>query len=134
MGDLAAQIAAVQRGGAHPKHTVFVARGTDVITRECGTIITRSKAVADFFRDAPVITDDDIAKLLGYPQTKTAALASGNCAMVQTLDPAGNVIMESVVSVPNIQAVAEEYRKYGSIHVAHPVVVGLRRLKAAMGV
>lgn len=134
MIDIAAQIGAVC-DDAHPKHSAFIAAGNAfVVTRECGTLVTRNPYAADFFQNSPTVTDDDMAALLGYPETKASAIGSGNFAMVQALDGAGAVVMESVTSMANVQAVADDYRKYGKINVCHPIVAGFRRLTHAMGI
>ena len=101
-GDIAAQIKAMLDPN-HPKDAVFVAKGSDsaipdslpdnvmVQPRPEGTLLTTNRKKLEAFQ-APDLTDQALAKILDYPQTKDDAIASGNPLAVQAFDADGNMV------------------------------------------
>jgi len=90
--DLAAQLAAVA-DPSNPKDAMFAADGG-----AGGAFITSNPAKLEAFARGP-ITDGAMARLLGYPESKRAALAAGGrLRVLQALDPAGAVVHEHAVS------------------------------------
>ena len=118
--DIAAQVHALA-DPQNPKDAVFLAAGQPApaalpdgvqkIERPEGTLLTTSSDKAAQFRDAPAIGDDDVAKLLGYPETKAEATQGGDAVVVQGKDDAGNVVVETLASpdkVPEAKAMVAE--------------------------
>ncbi len=95
---------------ANPDSTrdaVFVAKGTPMprnipqgvmrVLRPEGTLLTTNTAKAALFRKGPV-DDTRMAHILGFPETKQEAMASGAPRVVQAKDAAGNVVSEMLAS------------------------------------
>lgn len=106
--DIDAQLRALQ-DRQHPKVAVFLARGNRlgnrriapavrVLARAEGTLLTTDRKRAKFFATRPMITDDDLAFLLGYPEAKADVIASGDGIVVQAQDANGCVITEAFAS------------------------------------
>ncbi len=105
--DVAAQIAALA-DPRHPKDTVFIARGTEMprelppgilsAERREGVLLTTSpeKRRAFMARD---LGDDDLGRLLGYPQSKADAIASGKPIAAQARDERGRVLTEALIAL-----------------------------------
>jgi hypothetical protein len=107
--DIAAQVKSML-DPATTKDAVFVAKGNEdaipadlpqnvmVAEREEGTLLTTNPTKANTFNRAPSLSDDDMAKMLGYPETKASAAAGPNPAVIQGKDANGNVVSEAVTS------------------------------------
>lgn len=126
----------------HPKTAVFLARGNDlgdrklprwifVEKRDEGTLITDCAATALFFRTIDRVTDGDLAALLGYPEAKAEVLASGDCAVVQTMDKNGCVIFEVAATRRRLQEALDaaelQVPPGGHTHVTSAEAALLRR-------
>jgi hypothetical protein len=112
--DIGAQIKALMDED-HPKEAVFLARGNwsedwslpnwvFVEHRAEGTLITTSATMACFYRTMERVTDDDLAVMLGYPETKSQVLAMGSGVVVQALDKDGCVVLEFAASHPGLNS------------------------------
>ena len=104
--DVRAQLEAVANP-ASAKHAAFLANGTPVpktppgmlrVQRPEGTLVTNSPAHAAAFKALPDLTQDAMASLLGYLETKQQAAARGNPVVVQGRTPGGAVAHESAAS------------------------------------
>lgn len=121
--DLIAQLKAVG-DTSNPKDTAFIPAGGMAFTKSIrdaipenaqvvsrpgvGRLITTSAEKAEFFKSAPNLGDDDMAELLGYPESKNqVAAAGGSPTVVQGRDAQGNVVHESVVSQQGVPAAVE---------------------------
>lgn len=102
----------------NPKDAVFIAKGTPVpdlkgvkdaetVKRPEGTLVTTNKTKADVFKDAHALSDDLMATILDYPQTKSEAIASGHPVVVQGKDDAGNVVAETLASPDGVPKAAQ---------------------------
>ncbi len=60
--------------------------------------MTTDRGLANCFAEAPAITDDDLAVILGYPQSKSEIHGASDCRVVQAIDRDGNVIFEAATS------------------------------------
>lgn len=97
MRDIAAQIGALH-DPAHPKRAVYIAPGkVRVYQRDEGALLTDDAALAARFMKAE-LSDDDMAAILGYPETKASVIASDRCLIVQARNAAGDVITEAAAS------------------------------------
>lgn len=137
--DISAQVAAlVDR--KNPKDAVFVAAGNEsaipdklpkrieVVRRPEGVLLTDNKDKAAAFRDAEKLDDASLAQLLGYPETKQEAVASGNPAVVQGTDPVGNVVAETLASPEGVPAAeAAVAAQAPDVHVTTPEDAQARR-------
>lgn len=113
--DIHAQITALADPN-NPKDAVFLAAGTPlpqslptidglhVASRPEGTLLTTDAGKADQFRSAPAVSDPLMAHLLGYPETKPEAMASGNPQVVQGTDAQGAVVAETLASPQGVPA------------------------------
>jgi hypothetical protein len=107
--DIAAQVGALN-DPTSTKDAVFVAAGNEaavpaqlpenaeVVTRPEGTLITTNPDKAAAFEGAENLTDEDVGALLGYPDTKTNAAASGAATVIEGRDKDGNVVSQAVTS------------------------------------
>lgn len=105
--------------------------GIQIVSRPEGRLLTTNKDKAALFRNGPV-TDELMAHVLGYPETKAQAEASGQPAVVQALDQKGNVVHEMAASpegVPAAQAIAAAHAPGGTTQVTTPEAVIDRRMK-----
>jgi len=118
--DIEAQIRAMTDPN-NPKDTVFLARGTAVpesanapgvlaYERPEGTLLTTDVRKARTFADARSVDDTLMARLLGYPETKSDVLATGAPHVVQGRDAAGNVVVETLASPAGLPAAEEMAR------------------------
>lgn len=136
--DIHAQIAALA-DPQNPKDAVFIAKGTPmpgnlpadakVVMRKEGALITNNPDKAKLFRAGPV-TDEKMAKILDYPQTKADAVAGGNAQVVQGKDAQGNVVHESLATpemLPGAAAAAQAHSPGGTVEVHTPEEVQARR-------
>lgn len=99
------------------KDSVFIAAGSPVpadlppgvapIARPEGTLLTTNQQKAHAFHLAPAVDDTLMAYVLGYPETKAQATASGSPRVVQAVDPKGNVQAQAVASPQGEQATRE---------------------------
>ena len=130
------------RDPKNPKDSVFIAAGTPLpqqsmpgvvaVHRDEGTLLTTDFGKAQAFRDAPKVTDGLMAGLLGYPETKGQAVASGAPVVVQGKDAAGNVATESLASpagVPAAEAAAGQVAP--NVSVTTPEAAQVRRTEEA---
>ena len=140
--DVRAQVRAVANP-ASAKQAAFVAKGTAVpkklppglakVTRPAGTLVTNSPAHAAAFARAPLVTPSTLAPLLGYPESKGAAIAraGGKPVVVQGRAPSGAVAHESVASPgPGVLAAALSAKAAvpgGKVVVTTPEAVQARR-------
>jgi len=138
--DVAAQVGAV----ANPlssKTAAFMAPGTPVprtvpagtvkVTRPEGTLVTNSAQQASKFAKVRKVTDAHVAKQLGYPETKAAAMKAGAPRVVQGRTASGAVAHESVASragTPAAIRAAAAAVPGGRVVVTSPRAVLLRRL------
>lgn len=120
--DLQAQIDAL-RDPSHPKAAVFVAAGNEnempalprdvyVARRREGTLLTVDPGLATLYSQMPHITDADVARLLGYPETKADVMAKGNAVVVQARDAQDRVVTEACATVPNIKVTCDALRTH----------------------
>ncbi len=143
-GDIAAQLKALA-DPANPKDAMFVAAGTPmpaqvpadvhVVPSVSGTLLTTNPDKAAAFLEASksgTLTDALVGRLLGIPETKAEAAASGKPAAVQGTDQAGNVVAEAGASPEGIPAAAQAIAPQvpgGSVRVTTPEDVQARRAK-----
>lgn len=93
------------------KDAVFVPKGTRMpnlgkalpdgvrkIVRPEGTLLTTNTAKAALFRKTPDLNDTVMAHILGYPETRPQAAASGQPRVVQARNPEGNIVAEMAAS------------------------------------
>lgn len=133
--DIAAQIDAMH-DPENPKDAVFVAagnegaiprklpRGTMVIHDPAGTFMTTNPDKLRAFANGPV-TDELLAKLLGYPETKAEAVGSGQPVVVQGKDAEGNVIASTAASPEGVpaaeQAIGDQTPEGGRVEAVSSV-------------
>ena len=72
------------------------APGVLAYERPEGTLLTTDVRKARTFADARSVDDTLMARLLGYPETKSDVLATGAPHVVQGRDAAGNVVAADV--------------------------------------
>jgi hypothetical protein len=117
--DIHAQIEAL-RDPNNPKDAVFVTAANvpdlprarlrpDVmeIHRPEGALLTTDPQKALAFARAPTLTDAMMANLLGLPETKTEAVASGAPVVVQGTDGQGRVVAETLASPAKVPEAAQ---------------------------
>lgn len=111
--DIEAQIAAVADKD-NPKDAAFVAKGTAVpplppgvyrSTRDEGTLVSTDPAKLQAFQDGP-LTDEKLAGVLGYPETKSEAMASGNPVVVEGKNEEGQVVASALASTEKVPETA----------------------------
>jgi hypothetical protein len=139
--DIRAQISAMM-DPATSKDAVFVAaenedaipyglpRGIIAVARPEGILLTTNRAKAERFQ-ASDLNDNDMAQLLGYPETKADAVASGQPVAIQGKDAAGNVVADAVASPQRAgetaAAIAAQVPEGGSVAPVSPVEAQQRR-------
>jgi hypothetical protein len=131
--DIAAQIAAMLDPD-HPKDAVFIAAGNEdalsVVVRPEGVLLTTDQRKAAAFRAG--VDDVGMARILGYPEAKLAAILGGDPCLVQVRDRDGSVVQEAVSSAAKAAATADALAHYrpegGSIIVLSPADAMRRRL------
>lgn len=111
-----------------------VKRGVRKVTRDEGTLFTTNAAKAKAYREAPVVDDALLAKLQNLPETKAAAMRSGNASVVAAEDGAGNVVKEALSSPggPNEAVVAAAAPKGGKV-VRRDALTAQARREAKVG-
>lgn len=102
--DILAQLRAL-RDKDHPKKTVFIAAGTTVpreainglytVERDEGVFVTTDFHLWNWLRTIDIITDTDIARILGYPEPKSVAIEANARMIIQALDADGCVVFEA---------------------------------------
>jgi len=133
--DIAAQIDAMHDPD-NPKDAVFVAagnesaiprklpKGTLAIHDPAGTLLTTNPDKLRAFADGPV-TDELLAKLLGYPETKADAIGSGEPVVVQGKTPGGDVVAATATSPERapeaVQAIGAQTPEGGQVETVSPV-------------
>ncbi|HWF77326.1 MAG TPA: hypothetical protein VN694_09135, partial [Caulobacteraceae bacterium] len=80
----------------------------------------------------PMITDDDLAVLLGYPETKADVFARGGGLVVQARDADGHVITEAYASSQRLAETVAALRAHvpllGRLQVMTPADALARRV------
>lgn len=144
-GDVAAQVRAVADPN-NPKDAAFLAQGTPVpstlplgvsrVNRPEGTLLTTNPTKGAAFAEGPH-TDEKMAAILGYPETKQQAGAAGPPTVVQGRDAQGNVVYESVASqegVPVALQAAQAAVPGGTVHTLTPEeALARRRAETTLG-
>lgn len=131
----------------HPKMCVFLAPGNSIGARKLpswifvekrpeGILLTDSASVAATFRTIEWITDELLAALLGYPETKADVLDAGEGRVVQALDKDGCVVFEAATSrfhLDETKAAAQsQVPQGGSVHVTTAEAAIARRFRGKM--
>jgi hypothetical protein len=118
--DLAAQTRAMM-DPRHPKDAVFAARGNEAalpqgplpgvrrVAKPSGTLLTTQPKKAKAF--ARGVSDAGLGKILGLPQSKTAAGKPG-VSVVQAQDNRGAVVTEAVTSPAGLAKTARTLAKH----------------------
>ena len=134
--DIRAQIAALQDKN-HPKTAVFAAPGNELAyvpglmraARREGVLLTADpELLAMFERDD--LDDDLMARILGYPESKTkamAACAEGALRVVQARDWRGDVITEALCSPAWLERTCNALAPHGSFLQADAPARALNR-------
>jgi hypothetical protein len=144
--DLAAQLAAVA-DPASAKRAMFLAQGSPLpaslppgvtaATRPEGTLLTSDPERAREFQRSAALTDDGMARLLGYPESKRAAIAAdGAPVAVQATAPGGGVVHAGLASQAGIPAAVRAARAAapgGRVTIQTPQAAVLRRLRGLLG-
>lgn len=109
------------------------------IDTPAGTLLTTDAAKADAFRRAP--TDDTLASVLGYPQTKSEVLGrwasgeTGQPVIVQAHDAGGNIVSQALTSPDRVdetrQALTGHAGPGGLTSLTDPTSAQARRSAAA---
>lgn len=135
--DMAAQVQAMTDPSS-PRDAVFIAKGTAmptvpagvmVVPRASGTLLTTNQEKATLFRRGTV-DDAKLASILGFPETKEAAIASGNPQVVQGVTAEGAVAHESLASQGGVQLAATQAAANvpgGAVRVVTPEAAQARR-------
>lgn len=145
--DLLAQIRALL-DPQHPKLCVFIPEGKSEVTRldfpkdafvvhrKEGIFITLSSFIAEALWDRETITEDDMAKLLDYPQSKDK-IDPDLAVVVQAKDAQGCVITECLVNKDKLQLALDRLGKHkpkdGTLEVHSPAEVLARRMRELEG-
>jgi hypothetical protein len=140
--DIDAQLKALH-DPSHPKVAVFLAPGNEinsrpvgpgvrVVRRREGTLLTTDLKRAAYFKTRPMLTDDDLALLLGYPEAKADVFARGGGLVAQACDADGHVITEAYASAQRLAATLAALRAHvpflGSLRVLAPADALARRV------
>ena len=138
--DLLAQLNAVV-DPSHPKASMFIAASNEdadfdppedcyYAQRGEGVLITRHKDAAERFMAAD-LTDDGIGEILGYPQPKSEAVASGDVVAIQARDGSGHVITEAAISRSRLADALPMFARHagpgGKVWIGSPVEALARR-------
>ena len=141
-GDIDAQLRALH-DPSHPKVAVFLALGNEiderplgadveVVRRREGVLLTTDPKRADHFRTRSMITDDDLALLLGYPESKADVFSRGGGLVVQARDAEGHVVTEAFASLQRLADTVAELKRHvplsGRLLVLAPADALARRL------
>jgi hypothetical protein len=125
--DICAQIEALLTGG-HPKGAVFAApgnkddlagRGLTGLIMPWGTLLSWDVKAMDMFEHA-MPDDAAMARILGYPEPKDAAIAACPAAwlrVVQACNWRGNVITEALCSPAWLDRTREALALHGHLRV-----------------
>jgi hypothetical protein len=137
--DVRAQIAALLDSG-HPKAAVFVSPWNvadlpDVpfsmkLIRSEGVLVTENPEMSRIFAEVE-IDDDKMARILGYPESKTAAMGAcpaGVLRVVQARDRQGSVITEALCSPLWLERTEAALAPHGDLVVMTPAQVVFRRV------
>jgi hypothetical protein len=111
-GDVDAQLKALH-DPSHPKVAVFLASGNEIgdrslgpavqmVRRREGILLTTDPKRAAHFKTRSMVTDDDLALLLGYPESKADVFGRGGGLVVQARDAEGHVITEAYASLQRL--------------------------------
>lgn len=135
--DIAAQITALC-DMRHPKNAVFLGAGEPtpkvpdyvfVLTRDEGVLLTTDSQKGRLFVSREILTDADMALLLGYPETKADCIANGNYSVVQARDKDGNVIIEALATGRRLGETLDAFARYGHVIVTDPLKAQKRRME-----
>jgi hypothetical protein len=138
--DITAQIGALC-DPAHPKIAVYLCPenpapyldvpGVYRSERPEGVLFTTDKAKAQTFQSAN-LSDDIMAALLGYPETKAEVMASGLPVAVQARNANGDVITEAAASIPRLSETVNKLSAHvppgGSLSIVSVVDALARRI------
>ena len=128
-----------------PKDAVFIAAGNEEaipaelpagfqrVDRPEGSLLTDNPEKLRAFAEAPHLTEDMISGLVGYTDTKAAAIASGDPRLVQGRDAQGNVVHEQVTPPEGVPAAIEAAKQNvpgGAAGEVNQVEAMARRLDA----
>jgi len=143
-GDIDAQIEALH-DPAHPKVAVFLAPGNkiedrllepgvEMVSRREGTLLTIDPKRAAYFKTRPMLTDDDLAALLGYPESKADVFArGGGGVVVQARDADGRVVTEAFASAQRLAETIATLSRHvpfgGRLQVLTPADALARRVR-----
>jgi hypothetical protein len=143
--DLTAQLAALADPSSD-KDAMFIAAGglepgglpagTAAVKRPEGMLVTSNAAKAREFADASVLSDAELAKLLGYTESKGDAVAAGPAAVVQGVDPDGGVVQEQLASATGLAAAvraAQAAVPRGAVRAVSPQAAVRARLAGLLG-
>jgi hypothetical protein len=140
--DIDAQLKALH-DPSHPKAAVFLAPGNEIsgrsvgpevrlVRRREGTLLTTDPKRATYFETRPMITDDDLALLLDYPESKADVFARGGGLVVQARDAGGHVITEAYASgqrlADTVAALSRHASLGGRLFVLTPAEALARRV------
>jgi hypothetical protein len=115
--DILAQIR-VLLDPSHPKDAIFIAAGNEgevpdrldlsitVVFRPEGSLLTINRVKAQLFQSKQYLADADLAEILGYPENKVDAVASGAPIAIQARDRNGNVVFDAITSPAMADATA----------------------------
>lgn len=143
--DLAAQLAAVA-DPASAKRAMFLAQGSPqpaglppgvtASTRPEGTLLTADPERALAYRRGD-LTDEGMARLLGYPESKRAVLeAGGTPVVVQGVARNGGVVHAGLASPAGLADAVQAARAAapgGRVAIATPQAAVLGRLRGLLG-
>jgi hypothetical protein len=103
----------------HPKDAMFLPPGSPLppvhpvvqrVARTAGTLLTTNKLKAAAFKSAQTVDDPLISQLLGYPETKAQAGASGRPLVVQAQDSAQRPLHQMLSSPAGLPAALQAAR------------------------
>lgn len=99
VADIQAQIEGVS-SPVHPKLCAYIppSCGVTAVIRPEGILLTSDVKRAERYRAAAILSDDDMAELLQYPQSKAEVEQLGDAVAVQARDEHDNVITEALTS------------------------------------
>jgi hypothetical protein len=103
-----------------------------VVLRPEGILLTVNNGKAAKYL-SPSITDDDMALILGYPESKREVLERGPGLLVQAVNRAGDIITEAAASEAGLEAataaLTSHVPKGGSIKFTTIIDALVRRIE-----
>jgi hypothetical protein len=95
-------------------------------------LLTTDPKRATYFKTRPMITDDDLALLLGYPESKADVFSRGGGVVVQARDADGHIITEAYASgqrlAETVAALSRHVPLAGRLAVVWPADALARRV------